>query len=71
MFNIITYGSLLGDAFTTTSFIPNFTFTQAPNSGVITLTAHSTLGVPEPSTMLLLAAGLAALLVARRRYNVG
>ena len=69
VFRIITFSSLISDGFASpTSFIPNFTFTQTAGSTFIDLTAHSTVaGVPEPSTMLLLAAGLAALLFLRKR----
>jgi hypothetical protein len=70
-FQIINYGSLGSDGFATpTSFIPNFTFTQDFSSTFITLTAHSTVTVPEPSTMFLLAAGLAALLVGWKRRSI-
>jgi hypothetical protein len=60
VFRIITFGSLILDGFATpTSFIPGFTFTQAPGVTFIDLTAHQTVvGVPEPSTVLLMLAGL-------------
>jgi hypothetical protein len=71
VFRIITFSSLISDGFASpTSFIPNFAFTQDFSSTFITLTAHSTVGVPEPSTMFLLAAGLAALLVGWKRRSI-
>jgi hypothetical protein len=71
VFRIITFGSLVSDGFATpTSFISNFTFTEAAGSTFIDLTAHQAIaGVPEPSTILLLAAGLAALLFLRKRSH--
>jgi hypothetical protein len=60
VFRIITFSSLISDGFASpTSFIPGFTFTQAPGVTFIDLIAHQTVaGVPEPSTMLLMLAGL-------------